>query len=63
MEDIFGVTVPGFRHRWHYLYLWRWPDSNRCPNIFVESFLHAYFIITCRQWTGNEQTNSSRSWI
>ena len=24
-------------------------NRTRCPNIFVKSFLHAYFIIGCRQ--------------
>ena len=24
-------------------------NRTRCPNIFVESFLHAYFIINCRR--------------
>ena len=37
---------------------WRWGDSNPCPNIFYKSFLHAYFVIDCRKWTGNKQTNS-----
>jgi len=37
--------------------LWRWPESNRCPNIFVKSFLHAYFSINCREGAGAEKTN------
>src|SRR5438045_1365470 len=24
---------------------WRRPESNRCPNIFFESFLHAYSVL------------------
>ena len=42
---------------------WRWPESNRCPNITVKSFLHAYFRINCREITGTEQTNYFLSWI
>jgi hypothetical protein len=42
---------------------WSWRESNPRPNIFVESFLHAYFIINCRHHTGNEQTNMELSWI
>ena len=37
--------------------LWRRPESNRCPNIFAESFLHVYFSINCRKITGTKQTN------
>jgi hypothetical protein len=40
---------------------WSWRESNPRPNIFLKSFLHAYFIINCRHKTGNEQTNSVRS--
>ncbi len=43
--------------------LWRRPESNRCPNIFPESFLHVYFVISCRQRTGNEHTNPLLSWM
>ena len=28
---------------------WSWRESNPRPNIFVKSFLHAYFTIICRQ--------------
>lgn len=28
---------------------WSWRESNPRPNIFVKSFLHAYFIIACRR--------------
>jgi len=33
------------------------------PNIFAESFLHVYFLIVCRRYTGKEQTNVSLSWM
>ncbi|MEY3349053.1 MAG: hypothetical protein RLY46_1092 [Bacteroidota bacterium] len=36
---------------------WSWWDSNPRPNIFPESFLHAYFSIDCRNQAGAEQTN------
>ena len=36
---------------------WRRPESNRCPNISVESFLHVYFRIACREGAGTEHTN------
>jgi hypothetical protein len=43
--------------------MWRRPESNRCPNIFSKSFLHAYFFIGCRPGAGKEQTNTGLSWI
>jgi hypothetical protein len=46
-----------------YFLSWRRPDSNRCPNISSESFLHAYFLINCRHEAGREQTNPILSWI
>ncbi len=36
---------------------WRRPESNRCPNISVESFLHVYFRIACREGAGTKHTN------
>jgi len=38
---------------------WRRPESNRCPNIFAESFLHVYSILLCREPTGNRQPINS----
>ena len=44
-------------------FLWSWGESNSRPNIFAESFLHAYFFIICRPRTGKEQTNARLSWM
>ena len=38
--------------------MWRRPESNRCPNIPVESFLHVYFRIDCREDAGTKHTNN-----
>jgi len=40
---------------------WSRGGSNSRPNIFAESFLHAYFLIICRLCTGKEQTNAKLS--
>ena len=62
----FGVLSKKMRKQ-NYLFphskKWRRPESNRCPNIFAESFLHVYFGINCREITGAKQTNYFLSWI
>ena len=44
-----------------YKALWSRGESNPCPNIVTIGFLHAYFIIVCRHFAGNEQTNKTLS--
>ena len=42
-------------------FLWSRGESNPCPNIATISFLHAYFTIAFRNFTGNEPTNEELS--
>jgi len=45
------------------VFLWSRGESNPCPNIATISFLHAYFIIAFRNFTGNEPTYEELSWM
>ena len=42
-------------------FLWSRGESNPCPNIATIGFLHAYFTIFCRHFTGSEPTYKALS--
>ena len=45
------------------LILWSRRESNPRPNTFCKRFLHAYFLIACREDAGQERTYIFLSWI